>query len=217
MSGFPSGSAAEQGLACCHTCHRLSPAELGHCPLCGAHIHLRNPQSLERTLALLVTAIILYFPANILPIMTTEQLGDPVENTILGGVVLLIHHGSYAIAGVIFVASVMVPIGKLISLSWLCWAASREEDQRHLEQTKLYRATEFVGKWSMTDVFVVAVLVGLIQFGTLLQITPGPGAVAFGGVVITTMLAAESFDTRLLWDRSGGAGDGSAEGLEERG
>jgi paraquat-inducible protein A len=163
-------------------------------------LHLRKPASLQRTVALIVTASLLYIPANVLPIMTTSQLGRPIESTILGGVVLLIHHGSYPVAAVIFIASVMVPIGKLLSLSWLCWSVAKRPDASNRDRTRLYRVTELVGKWSMTDVFVVAILVALIQLGGLLRITAGSAAIAFGGVVIVTMLAAESFDSRLIWD-----------------
>ena len=203
MSAFPTGTAAAAGLACCHTCCKLAPASLHECPLCGSSLHLRNPDSIQRTLALLITASLLYIPANILPIMTTYQLGRPTESTIIGGVVLLIHHGSYPIAGVIFIASVMVPISKLIALGWLCWSVSRRHGTSHQQRTRLYRAAELVGKWSMTDVFVVAILVALIHLGGLIRITPGAAALAFGGVVIVTMLAAESFDPRLIWDELG--------------
>jgi paraquat-inducible protein A len=156
--------------------------------------------SLQRTLALLFTAMLLYIPANVLPIMTTTQLGTTEPSTILGGVVLLIHHESYPIAAVIFIASVMVPTGKMISILWLCWGVSRGQKTSHRQRTKMYRVTEFVGKWSMTDVFVVAILVALIQMGGLLTINAGSAAIAFGGVVVVTMLAAESFDPRLIWD-----------------
>ncbi len=207
MSSFPAGSAAAEGLACCHVCFKLAPAERHECPRCGASLHFRLPDSLQRTVALLATATLLYIPANVLPIMTTAQLGQEIESTILGGVVLLVHHGSYPIAAVIFIASVLVPISKLLSLSWLCWTVSRRHAATHQERTRLYRATELVGKWSMTDVFVVAILVALIQLGGIIRITPGPASVAFGGVVIATMLAAESFDPRLIWDQLG-EGDG---------
>ena len=203
MSQFPAGTAAAEGLACCHTCHHLSPSEEHHCPLCGSSLHLRKPDHIARTLALVATAWILYVPANVLPIMTTTQLGRATESTILGGVVLLIHHGSYPIAAVIFIASVLVPLGKLFALIWLCWSVGRGKPTSHAERTRLYRMTEFVGKWSMTDVFVVAVLVALIQLGGLLRITAGTAAIAFGGVVIVTMLAAETFDPRLIWDQLG--------------
>ena len=203
---FPAGTAAAEGLACCHVCRKLAPARLHECPRCGAGLHLRNPGGLQWTVALVVTAALLYIPANVLPIMTTSTLGKPTDSTILGGVVLLIHHGSYPIAAVIFIASVMVPISKLIALSWLCWTVARGEPRSYRERTRMYRLTELVGKWSMTDVFVVAILVALIQLGGLMQITPGPAAVAFGGVVIFTMLAAEFFDPRLIWDRTEAAG-----------
>ena len=207
MSTYPDGTAAAEGLASCHVCWKLAPASEHECPRCGSAMHLRKQDSIQRTVALLITASILYIPANILPIMTTTQLGRPEDSTILGGVVLLIHHGSYPIAAVIFIASVMVPLGKLMALSWLCFRASRGEAPSPDQQTRLYRATEFVGKWSMTDVFVVAILVGLIQMGGLLSIQAGVAAIAFGGVVIVTMLAAESFDSRLIWDQASQTGD----------
>ena len=202
-ASFPAGTAASEGLACCHVCCKLAPADLHECPLCGASLHLRKPDSIQRTVALLITASLLYIPANILPIMTTYQLGTPTDSTIIGGVVLLIHHESYPIAAVIFIASVLVPLSKLFSIAWLCWSVSSGHGKSHQERTRLYRAAELVGKWSMTDVFVVAILVALIQLGGLLQITPGAAALAFGGVVIVTMIAAESFDPRLIWDELG--------------
>jgi paraquat-inducible protein A len=155
-----------------------------------------------------VTAALLYIPANVLPIMTTTQLGSAEDSTILGGVIVLLHHGDLPIAVVIFVASVLVPISKLLSLSWLCWSVARRHPTSHHQRARLFRATELVGKWSMTDVFVVAILVALIQLGGLLVIRPGAAAMAFGGVVITTMLAAESFDPRLIWDQLGAERDG---------
>lgn len=200
MSGFPAGTAAAAELACCHICLKLSPLALGECPLCGSKLHLRKPESVQRTLALVVTAALLYIPANLLPIMTTSQFGQSVESTILGGVVLLLDHGSYPIAAIIFVASVLVPLSKLFALVWLCWSVVHRHPTSHKERTQLYRATELVGKWSMTDVFVVAILVGLIQLGGLMSVKAGVAAVAFGGVVIVTMLAAEAFDPRLIWD-----------------
>ena len=207
LGGYSKRSAAAEGLACCHVCGKLADVSLADCPRCGAALHLRIPRSLQRTVALLVTAVILYVPANVLPIMTTTQLGRATESTILGGVVLLIEHGSYPVAAVIFIASVLVPIGKLMALAWLCFTVSRRHESSRRERTRLYRLTEVVGKWSMTDVLVVAILVALIQLGGLLRITAGPAAIAFGGVVIVTMLAAESFDPRLIWDELEGEDD----------
>jgi paraquat-inducible protein A len=207
MSGFPASTAAAQGLACCHVCLKVAPESLHRCPRCRAALHLREPNSLQRTLALVVTASLLYIPANVLPIMTTEQLGRAMDSTIIGGVVVLIHHGDYPIAAVIFIASVLVPLSKLFALSWLCWSVSRRQPTSHHERSRLYRAAELVGKWSMTDVFVVSILVALINLGGLLVITPGAAALAFGGVVIVTMLAAHAFDPRLIWDQLGESDD----------
>lgn len=198
---YPTGTAASKGLATCHTCYKLAPASAHKCPRCGAGIHLRTTDSVQRTMALVITATLLYIPANILPIMTTTMLGTSEPSTILGGVVLLIHHGSYPIAAVIFIASVMVPTGKLIAITWLCWSVARKQKTSLQHRTRMYRVVEFVGKWSMTDVFVVAILVGLIQLGGLLSIHAGSAAIAFGGVVVVTIVAAESFDPRLIWDQ----------------
>ena len=203
VSAYPADSAAARGLACCHVCYYVGPKTQHSCPRCGSGLHLRVPDSLQRTLALLITAVILYIPANVLPIMTTSQLGRSTDSTILGGVILLIDMGSYPVAAVIFIASVLVPVGKFIAIAWLCWSVARRHQSSHRQRTVLYRATEFIGRWSMTDVFVVMILVALIHLGGLMRITPGTAAIAFGGVVIVTMLAAESFDPRLIWDQLG--------------
>lgn len=200
MTAYSANSAAARQLAACHTCNKLSDIELGRCPRCHSALHLRTPNSLQRTLALLTTACILFIPANVLPIMYTEQLGRTQASTIVGGVVTLLEHGSYPIAVVIFVASVMIPLAKIIVMFWLCWSVSSHSQAEPAQRTLLYRTTEFVGRWSMIDVFVVAILVALIQLGGLLVIRPGSAALAFAGVVIVTMLAAESFDSRLIWD-----------------
>jgi len=201
MSVEGADTAIGRGLACCHVCLKLSPRASHACGLCGAALHVRLPDSRQRTVALTITAALLYIPANVLPIMTTVQLGNAIDSTILGGILLLIHHGSYPVAAVIFIASVIVPIAKLLALAWLSWSISGGQGTAHRQRTRLYRVTELIGKWSMTDVFVVAVLVALIHLGGLLVIRPGPAAVAFASMVIVTMLAAESFDPRLIWDQ----------------
>ncbi|MCX2982663.1 hypothetical protein EYC98_17515 [Halieaceae bacterium IMCC14734] len=164
-------------------------------------MHQRKVDSLQRTLALLVTASVLYIPANIYPIMITDQFGTSIESTIIGGVVLLINLGSWPIALVIFVASVMVPLSKFFALYYLAWSVHRQPASGNRQRTLLYTLTELIGKWSMVDVFVVAILVALVHLGGLLVIRPGIAAVSFAGVVIVTMLAAHSFDPRLLWDK----------------
>jgi paraquat-inducible protein A len=135
--------------------------------------------------------------------MTTDQLTSSFDNTILGGVILLIDMGSYPVAAVIFIASVLIPLGKLFMMFGLCFGVHRNHLTSRRQRTSLYRIIEFIGRWSMIDVFVVTVLVVLIQLGGVLRITPGPAAIAFGGMVIVTILAAESFDPRLIWDTRG--------------
>jgi paraquat-inducible protein A len=193
-------TAAEFGLANCHVCGVLSNAKRTHCPRCGSEIQLRKPQSIHRVLALLVTALILYIPANLLPITSTTDLGRVYDSTIVGGVFHLWEQGSYPVALVIFIASIVIPLAKFIALFWLCWTVTYKRDYKRKERAKLFRVTEFVGRWSMIDVFVVAILVALIQLGGVLTIQPGSAALAFAGVVIITMFAAFEFDPRLIWD-----------------
>ncbi|WP_373190853.1 PqiA/YebS family transporter subunit [Halomonas sp.] len=195
--------ASRQGLAGCATCglvNRLDDHGHCRCRRCGENLHARLPHSLQRTWALLAAAAVMYLPANLYPIMTTTSLGRATPSTIIGGVVELIQMGSWPVAIVIFVASVIVPVGKLVALSWLCLMAKRSDELKAATRTRLYRLTEFIGRWSMVDVFVVAMLVALIRAGALLSITPGPAALAFASVVVSTMLAAMTFDPRLLWD-----------------
>ncbi|MFC3285423.1 PqiA/YebS family transporter subunit [Litchfieldella rifensis] len=196
-------TAASQGLTGCPTCglvNRLGRDGHGHCRRCGEHLHARLPYSLQRTWALLAAAAVMYIPANVYPIMTTTSLGQSEPSTIIGGVVELWQMGSWPIAAVIFTASILVPVGKLIALSWLCLVVHRSDELNGQARTRLYRVTEFIGRWSMVDVFVVAILVALIRAGTLMSVTPGPAALAFGSVVVLTMLAAMTFDPRLIWD-----------------
>ena len=200
MTRFPPGTAAALDLASCHTCGQLSGADNPRCWRCGSALHLREPKSIQKTAALLATAAILMLPANLLPIMYTEQFGKATANTIVGGTVLLWEHGSYPIALVIFIASVLIPMGKIIALAWLCWSVSRDSSAHPRDRATLYRATELIGRWSMIDVFVVAILAALIQLGGLLTIRAGSAGLAFAGVVIMTMFAAHTFDSRLIWD-----------------
>jgi len=167
-----------------------------------AHIPINPSHSIQTTWALLFTSILLYIPANILPIMHTSMLGRDEPSTILGGVILLWKMGSYPIAMVIFIASVFVPVAKIIILCWLNYSVQTKQQHANRERIYWYRITEFIGRWSMIDVFVVAVLVSLIQLGNLMNILPGHAALAFCGVVICTMLAAMSFDSRLIWHKS---------------
>lgn len=172
-----------------------------HCPRCGTELHLRKPQSLERTWAYLVAAMVLYIPANFFPIMSTSGIQGAQSNTILSGVATFWEMKAYPVAIVIFTASVLIPLLKVVSLMWLCMAASGRVTANPKNMSRIYHVTELLGRWSMVDVFVVAVLACLVRFGALMTITPGPAALSFAGVVILTMLSAMSFDPRLIWDR----------------
>ena len=196
----PGVSAASQGLSACHLCCKLAPVDVHHCPRCGSAMHKRKSNSVQKTLALLITACVLYIPANVYPIMVTDSLGTSEPSTIMGGVILLIKLGSVPVAAVIFIFSVMVPSAKLMAMFYLVWSVERGKKVSARQRSLMYRITEFVGKWSMVDVFVVAILVALVNLGGLVAIRPGVAALAFAGVVIVTMIAAESFDSRLMWD-----------------
>lgn len=193
--------AAARGLAGCHTCGKVSPVSLGSCPRCGSHLHLRKPDSIRRTMAFMLAAAALYIPANFLPMMTMVELGVVTSNTIVGGIIYFWKGGAYPIALVILTASILIPLLKIIAISWLCLAASGKLHPSPAMLGKMYWFTELMGRWSMVDIFVVGILVALVQLGNYMTVTPGPGALAFGGVVVLTMFAAMSFDPRLLWDR----------------
>lgn len=197
----PGISGLRQQLRSCPCCTAILPAAERVCPRCHTRGHIRRKHSLQWTLALLLTAVMLYFPANILPIMNTNFLGSQLTSTILAGVVLLWSEGSYPVALVIFIASIMVPTLKMIAIAWLCWDASGKGRAESKRMHVIYEIVEFVGRWSMIDVFVIAVLSALVRMGALMNITPAYGAVMFALVVILTMFAAMTFDPRLLWDR----------------
>ena len=197
-------SAARQGLMVCHACGQLARAaahvhEL-NCPRCAESMHFRKPDSIARTWALLITAMILYIPANMLPMMHTSSLFGSQSDTIMSGVVYFWTSGSWYLALIIFFASIMVPMLKMIALMLLLVTTQRRSRWQTYQRTKLYRLVEFVGRWSMLDIYVVAVIVALVQLQALATIEPGPGAIAFGAVVVLTMFAAMAFDPRLMWD-----------------
>ncbi len=197
-TAYDRDSAASKGLALCHSCNRVDRVESHHCPRCGASLHLRKPDSLERTIAYAAAAVILYIPANLLPVLRLEAVTGAHQNTIVGGVIEFWQSGDYPVAAIIFVASVMIPILKLFAIAALCVSARTGRFPRAM--TRLYRITEFIGRWSMVDVFVVAILVAVVQLGGVLSIHPGPGAISFAAVVVLTIFAAGSFDPRLIWD-----------------
>lgn len=171
-----------------------------HCPRCAAVLHRRKPDSQARTWALVITALLFYIPANVLPIMHTSAINGNQSNTIMGGVLHLWHLGSYDLAIIVFVASVVVPLGKMLSLALLTLLNSIRYQGHPKARTHLYAVLELIGPWSMLDIFVVALLAAIVQFRGLASIQPGLATVAFAMVVILTMLAAKSYDPRLTWD-----------------
>ena len=174
-----------------------------HCPRCAATLHRRKPASLARTWAFLLAAMILYVPANTLPIMDTSSLFGTQRDTILSGVAFLWASGSYVLATLVFFASIVVPLAKMIALAVLAASVQLRACWQPRARTTTYRVIEFIGRWSMLDIYVVTLLVALVQVSTLASIHAGPGAAAFGAVVVLTLFAAASFDPRLIWDALG--------------
>ena len=201
---------AQAGLVSCETCKLLSrPAHHdhpGHCPRCGGELEFRRARSIQYTWALVIAAAICYIPANMLPVMNTTAFGSTEPDTIMGGVIFLYESGSWPLALIVLVASVMVPLGKLIALAYLLIAVQRGVPGGNRDRTRLYRMVEFIGRWSMLDVFVDTFTVALVQLQPLMSVAPGPGVFFFAAVVVLTMIAADSFDPRLIWDSATAGG-----------
>lgn len=199
-------TAAAAGLVACHSCNLLSkaastgPHAEAVCPRCGEVLHARKPDSISRTWALLIAAVICYIPANLLPMTVVTSLGNTQEDTIISGVIYFLNHGQWPIGLVIFAASIVLPLAKIFSLGYLLISVQRKSQWRPEERAKLYRMTEAIGRWSMTDIYVVTILVALVSLGNLATVKAGPGAIFFGAVVIITIFAAMSFDPRKIWD-----------------
>ncbi|MDN5485090.1 MAG: paraquat-inducible protein A [Pseudomonas sp.] len=198
--------AIDAGILICTECHELNKQEADSeeqlCTRCGALIHARRPNSLTRTWALLITAAILYIPANLLPIMTVSSLGQGDPSTIMSGVIQLVQHGMFPIAAVVFIASILVPTFKLVGIGLLLFSVQRHQPLSAQQRIVMYRFIEFIGRWSMLDIFVIAILVAVVNFGRLASVEANLGAAAFASVVILTMLAAVTFDPRLIWDNT---------------
>jgi len=193
----------EAGLAICPGCLavcRVGRQARARCPRCNGVAYPRIPDSLQRTAAYLAAAAILYVPANVLPVMHTSTVLGEEDDTILSGVLVLIHTGSWPLAVLVFFASIVVPLLKIFSISLLVWMSARGAREHQLARARLYRVIEFVGRWSMLDIYVVTLLVALVRMGKLASISAGPGALAFAAVVVLTMLSAQSFDPRSIWD-----------------
>jgi paraquat-inducible protein A len=200
-------TAWEAGLVGCLDCHLLTAKGDGalqkmHCPRCGAMLHHRKTNGMARTWALLITSLILLFPANLLPIMTVTYLGEKEPNTIIQGIEHFLQAGDYLIAIIIFFASILVPIFKIIGIMLIMISIQKKWQTWLKHRTLMFRVIKFIGRWSMLDIFVIAVMVALVNLGTLTSIKPAPAATYFAAVVISTMLASNTFDTRLIWEGS---------------
>ena len=195
---------AEEPTFSCHVCEaevgRTIIHTSGRCPRCGARVYERIPNSFQKTAALILAASILYIPANVLPMMSYTSFGTTRTDTIFSGVIALISDGLWWVALVVFIASIMVPIAKLVVLTYLLWLIKKGATRDFPAQQRLFHSLELIGRWSMIDVFVVTLLVALVQFGVFGQVEPRGAIVAFGGVVVLTMLATQTFDVRLLED-----------------
>jgi len=203
MSGT-APTAMQQGLQSCETCGLLSrPAageREGRCPPCDEALEFRKTDSLQRTWAFLIGAAVCYIPANLLPVLTTTTAAGADSDTIMQGVVLLWSPTGWPLSLIVLVASIMIPSAKILALGYLLISVHRGSVQNNEQRIRMYRMVEFIGRWSMVDVFVDTFTAALIQLQPLMSVEPGPGLFFFAAVVVLTMLAVESFDPRLIWD-----------------
>ncbi|NDV01663.1 paraquat-inducible protein A [Pseudoroseicyclus tamaricis] len=197
-------TAREAGLVGCRRCGRVWPIETEECGRCGAHLQSRDPRSLSRVWAWWAAGLIAYVPANLYPMLVTSTLVEETQATIVGGAVELAQHDALGVAIIVLVASVLIPVGKFMAIAFLALSVHRQADTGAHARHKLYEIVEYIGRWSMIDVFVVAILTALVQLNALASIHPGPAAAAFAASVVFTMLSAQSFDSRMIWDHLGG-------------
>lgn len=200
-------TAAQMGWRECHHCGAVwqDAHDGARCERCDTRLRARKPQSIQRTWALLIAAVVMYLPANVLPVMITKSLFGTQQDTILSGIIFFWVSGSYGLAAIVFVASFLVPLFKLAALALLLVTSQRRSAWRQQERAGLYRLLELIGRWSMLDVFVVSLLAGLVHIQGFAEVTAGVGIAAFGSVVVLTMLASLSFDPRLIWDTDAAA------------
>jgi paraquat-inducible protein A len=197
-------TAMQQGLQTCEGCGLLSQPPAGHgeghCPRCGQALEFRKADSIQRTWAFLIAAAICYVPANLLPVLTTTTAAGAESDTILQGVVLLWSPTGWPLSLIVLIASIMIPSAKILALGYLLITVQRGAIENGTQRVRLYRTVEFIGRWSMVDVFVDTFTASLVQLQPLMSVEPGPGLFFFAAVVVLTMLAVESFDPRLIWD-----------------
>jgi paraquat-inducible protein A len=194
---------SQQGLSICPDCNKLNPTAIDkiQCERCSGFYYARKPKSIEYTIAWTVAAIVMFIPANIYPIMIFSSLGNDEGSSIMSGIITFVQLGMYPVAAIIFIASFLVPLGKMLGILILIIGAKQQKPLDSAQRTKLYHIVEFLGPWSMLDVFVVAIMAAVVNLGYLTTIFTGPGITYFTLMVVCTIIAAESFDPRLLWDK----------------
>jgi len=193
-------TARQAGLVACHRCGRVHTADAQKCVRCGAVLSSRDDTSLQRVWAWLAAGVVAYVPANLYPMLETTSLGKTSDSTLIGGGIELFRHGSYGIAAIVIVASVVIPIGKFMAISYLALKVARRDGASVHLRHRMYEVVDLIGRWSMIDVFVVAILSSLVQLGAAASVKPGIAALSFALSVAFTMLSAMSFDPRLIWD-----------------
>ena len=193
-------TALDAGLVGCRHCTRVSPRGTRVCPRCGGGMSSRDATSLQRVWAWWLVGLLFYIPANLYPMLLTRTAGRTTDATIVGGVIELIHHDAWGVAAIVFFASVIIPVGKFLAIGYLALVVRRPHGHKPRNLLHLYEVVEWIGRWSMIDVFVVAILAALVQFNLIATINPGVAAVCFALSVAFTMLSAMSFDSRRIWD-----------------
>ncbi|MEM8802164.1 MAG: paraquat-inducible protein A [Pseudomonadota bacterium] len=194
-------TARSRDLVGCKRCAKVSPIATRSCPRCGARLRSRRQKSMAQVWFWWLLGVVAYVPANVWPMLETRVLLTTSSDTIIAGAIKMIQYGSYGVAAVILIASVVIPLAKFAAIAFLALTVRKQDPTQAAKRHKLYHVVEFVGRWSMVDVFVVAILSSLVQFSYVATVKPGPAALAFALSVIFTMLSALSFDPRLIWDR----------------
>ena len=193
-------TARAMGLVTCRSCARVWPVSQSVCSRCGSGLASRPTHRLQWVWAFWLTGLIAYIPANLYPMLVTSTFSQEKASTIVGGAVEIAQHGDWPIAAIVLIASVVIPLAKFTAIAFLALTVQRGTAQSRHSRLHMFEIVEFIGRWSMIDVFVVAILSALVQLSSVATIQPGPAALTFALSVIFTMLSAKSFDTRLIWD-----------------
>lgn len=200
MTAAPTLTARSAGLIGCRRCGRVHAAGTEICTRCGAPLVSRDRRALQRVWAWWLAGLVVYIPANVYPMLITRTLTSSSEATIIGGVIELLGHGDILVALIVFGASIVIPVGKFLAIGFLALSIEKRRFMDEHGQHRLHAVVEFIGRWSMIDVFVVAILASLVRFDAVATINPGIAAISFALSVAFTMLAAQSFDPRTIWD-----------------